>query len=116
MEALCGTSSVGLWPVEAIDSTYANNVIAVINYGDETNGLGQPWNVGNCTVGTGLYPRLNPSSCNPFAASIHSYCDYGDYQCCGILPWTDNAAHHTYVDKYDDDVVAFIQQRLLATL
>ena len=74
MEALCGTSSVGLWPVEAIDSTYANNgmarvtseytgldirlitnlVIAVINYGDETNGLGQPWNVGNCTVGTGV--------------------------------------------------------------
>ncbi|KAJ5666624.1 hypothetical protein N7462_011033 [Penicillium macrosclerotiorum] len=140
MDAICGTSSVGFIPVSALESSYTKNVIAVIAYGDETYFPGQLWNVGNCTLGIGVdkipqeFPRLNPRSCNPYEASLHSYCDYGDSQCentlslwinggswkltnnlfigCGIYPLDNNAAHHTYIEKYDQDVVDFIQSRL----
>lgn len=112
MDAICGTSSFFFDPVSALQSTYAKNVIVAAAYGDETYVPGMPWNTGNCTVGLGIFPRLNPHSCDPFAASLHSYCDYGDSQCCALLPWDDNAAHHTYVDKYNQAVVDFAKQRL----
>ncbi|KAF3393818.1 hypothetical protein F1880_004634 [Penicillium rolfsii] len=80
MDAICGTSSIGFIPVTALDRKYASNVIGVIAYGDETWVPLQSWNVGTCKIGLGLFPRLNPGSCEPFASSIHSYCDVGDSQ------------------------------------
>ncbi|KAJ5243461.1 acetylxylan esterase precursor, partial [Penicillium citrinum] len=112
MEAVCGTSSLLLIPVPPLDPSYNTTVIANIVYGDETFVPFQPWNTGNCTVGAGIFPRLNPSTCDPFASSLHSYCDYGDNQCCSPLPMDDNHAHHTYMKKYDQDVVDFIKERL----
>ncbi|EED24616.1 acetylxylan esterase precursor, putative [Talaromyces stipitatus ATCC 10500] len=113
MNAICGVSSLLIThAVEALDFKYASNVIAVVAYGDETYVPLQSWNVGNCTIGAGIYPRLDPGACEPFASSLKSYCDYGDYQCCSILPDDANAAHHTYFTKYNQDVVAFIQSRL----
>ncbi|KAJ5974621.1 hypothetical protein N7481_011831 [Penicillium waksmanii] len=114
MEALCGTSSLLLIPVPPLDPSYNTSVIANIVYGDETFVPFQPWNTGNCSVGLGIFPRLNPSSCDPFANSLHSYCDYGDNQCCSPLPDDDNLAHHTYMKKYDQDVVDFIKRRLVS--
>ncbi|KAJ5670753.1 uncharacterized protein N7477_006116 [Penicillium maclennaniae] len=107
-------------------------VIAAIAYGDETFVPLQPWDVGDCTVGLRsrepnditeraiantlyqikIFPRLLPITCEPFASSLQSYCDYGDDQCCAVLPADDNAAHHGYVDKYSQDVVNFIEGRL----
>lgn len=55
---------------------------------------------------------MNSAMCSPFSASIHSYCDYGDNQCCSPYPDDGNAAHHNYVKKYNQDVVDFIKQRL----
>ena len=59
-----------------------------------------------------LLPRLNSALCGPFASSIHSYCDYGDEQCCSPYPEDGNAAHHGYIWKYNQDVVDFIKHRL----
>ncbi|KAF5015593.1 hypothetical protein F66182_13020 [Fusarium sp. NRRL 66182] len=113
MDAICGVSSLLVtYYVSALDPHYAQNVIAVVAYGDETYVPFQPWNVGNCTIGAGIYPRLDPAACEPFASSLQSYCDYGDEQCCSVFPLDDNAAHHTYFTKYNQDVVTFIQSRL----
>ena len=62
-----------------------------------------------------LTPRMNAALCDPFGSSLHSYCDYGDEQCCSPYPADGNAAHHTYVTKYNQNVVDFIKYRL-ATL
>ena len=59
-----------------------------------------------------LTPRMNSALCGPFSDSIHSYCDYGDNQCCSPYPEDGNAAHHNYVKKYNQDVVDFIKHRL----
>ncbi|KAJ5112770.1 hypothetical protein N7532_000815 [Penicillium argentinense] len=114
MEAICGTSSLLLIPLPPLDPSYNTTVIASIAYGDETFVPLQPWNTGDCTVGLGEYPRLNPSTCKPFASSLQSYCDYGDALCCSPYPLDDNHAHHTYMKKYDQDVVDFIKHRLKA--
>ncbi|CAG8035809.1 unnamed protein product [Penicillium salamii] len=71
-----------------------------------------PWNVGNCTLGIGVTPRMNSALCGPFSESLHSYCDYGDNQCCSPYPEDGNAAHHNYVHKYNQNVVDFIKLRL----
>jgi hypothetical protein len=55
---------------------------------------------------------MNAALCDPFGSSIHSYCDYGDEQCCSPYPADGNAAHHTYVKKYNQNVVDFIKYRL----
>ncbi|CAL5871695.1 uncharacterized protein PFLUO_LOCUS5948 [Penicillium psychrofluorescens] len=112
MDALCGTSSLLLEEVAAINPKYNTSIITAAAYGDETYVPLMPWNTGNCTLGLGIFPRLDPLSCEPFAASLHSYCDYGDDQCCFILPLDDNKAHHEYIEKYDQDVVDFIKKRL----
>ncbi|KAJ5175796.1 uncharacterized protein N7482_001673 [Penicillium canariense] len=112
MDAICGTSSVGLNPVAALNSTYASSVVGVIVYGDETFIPEQSWNVGTCEIGLGIFPRLDPGSCEPFASSIQSYCDIGDNQCCSPLPLDNNAAHHAYMAKYNQGVVDFIRTRL----
>ncbi|KAJ6116006.1 hypothetical protein N7523_006423 [Penicillium sp. IBT 18751x] len=112
MEAVCGTSSLLLIPTQPFDASLSKTIIAAIAYGDETFVPLQPWDVGDCTVGLGIFPRLLPITCEPFASSLQSYCDYGDDQCCAVLPADDNAAHHGYVDKYSQDVVNFIEGRL----
>ncbi|KAJ5172373.1 hypothetical protein N7492_004966 [Penicillium capsulatum] len=115
MEAICGTSSLGLTNVDALDPSYNKTIIGTIVYGDETYSPFQSWNVGNCTVGAGYFPRLNSGSCSPFASSIQSYCDYGDDQCCAIYPMDNNQAHHTYMAKYNQKVVDFLKRRLDGT-
>ncbi|KAH8699209.1 putative acetylxylan esterase precursor [Talaromyces proteolyticus] len=113
MDGICGTGSIGIYDyVAPLDPKYADYVIGIFTYGDETYAPFQPWNVGNCTIGAGIFPRLNSGACYPFQASLQSYCDYGDNQCCSPLPLDDNAAHHTYVEKYNQDVVNFIISRL----
>ncbi|GAD95059.1 acetylxylan esterase precursor, putative [Paecilomyces variotii No. 5] len=53
MDALCGTSSALLWPVDALDRTYSENIIMAVAYGDETYVPYQSWNDGTCKVGIG---------------------------------------------------------------
>ncbi|KAJ5338019.1 hypothetical protein N7452_004747 [Penicillium brevicompactum] len=113
MDAICGTSEVGFIFVPPLQPSYSKTIIAAIAYGDETYNPGMPWNVGNCTLGIGVTPRMNSALCSPFGASIHSYCDYGDNQCCSPYPADGNVAHHGYVKKYNQDVVDFIKQRLV---
>ncbi|CAG8369578.1 unnamed protein product [Penicillium salamii] len=60
----------------------------------------------------GVTPRMNSALCGPFSESLHSYCDYGDNQCCSPYPEDGNAAHHNYVHKYNQNVVDFIKLRL----
>ncbi|KAJ5312287.1 hypothetical protein N7508_003117 [Penicillium antarcticum] len=134
MDAICGTSQVGFLFVAPLERSYNESIIAAIAYGDETYVPGMPWNVGNCTLGIGvsisltpispstmkhslkcgyeLIPRMNAALCDPFGSSLHSYCDYGDEQCCSPYPADGNAAHHTYVNKYNQNVVEFIKHRL----
>ncbi|KAJ5997709.1 hypothetical protein N7499_005894 [Penicillium canescens] len=112
MDAICGTSQVGFFFVAPLARSYNESIIAAIAYGDETYIPGMPWNVGNCTLGIGLTPRLNAALCDPFGNSLQSYCDYGDEQCCSPYPADGNAAHHTYVTKYNQNVVDFIEYRL----
>ncbi|QQK40345.1 Cutinase [Penicillium digitatum] len=112
MDSLCGTSEVGLIFVAPLARFYNSTIIAAIAYGDETYIPGMPWNVGSCILGIGLLPRLNSALCGPFATSLHSYCDYGDAQCCSPYPEDGNAAHHGYIWKYNQDVVDFIKYSL----
>ncbi|KAJ5178085.1 uncharacterized protein N7500_000784 [Penicillium coprophilum] len=115
MDSLCGTSEIGFFFVAPLAPFYNSIIIAAISYGDITYVPGMPWNVGNCTMGIGLLPRINSALCRPFASSIHSYCDYGDAQCCSPYPEDGNAAHHGYVSKYNQDVVDFVKSRLAMT-
>ncbi|OQE07188.1 hypothetical protein PENVUL_c014G06394 [Penicillium vulpinum] len=103
MDSICGTSEIGFVFVSPIAPFYNSIIIAAIAYGDITYVPGMPWNV---------LPRMNSALCEPFASSIHSYCDYGDAQCCSPYPEDNNAAHHGYVSKYNQDVVDFIKTRL----
>ncbi|KAJ5497004.1 hypothetical protein N7463_008991 [Penicillium fimorum] len=116
MDSLCGTSEIGFFFVAPLAQFYNSIIITAIAYGDITYVPGMPWNVGNCTLGIGrvdqLLPRMNSALCRPFASSMHSYCDYGDAQCCSLYPEDGNAAHHGYVLKYNQDVVNFIKQGL----
>ncbi|KAJ5782789.1 hypothetical protein N7457_004563, partial [Penicillium paradoxum] len=112
MDSLCGTSQIGFIFVGPLSPIYTSIIVAAIAYGDESYVPGMPWNVGNCTLGIGITPRMNSALCEPFASSIHSYCDYGDNQCCSPYPDDGNAAHHAYVSKYNQNVVDFIKHRL----
>ncbi|KAJ5219729.1 hypothetical protein N7468_008933 [Penicillium chermesinum] len=85
-DAVCGTSSLLLSPVAPLDASYNKFVIAAIAYGDETFFPLQKWDKGNCTLGLGQFPRLDPAECEPFADALQNYCDIGDSRCCGILP------------------------------
>ncbi|KAJ5683113.1 hypothetical protein N7462_006278 [Penicillium macrosclerotiorum] len=90
-------------------------VIAAVSYGEETFVPGQPWNVGNCVDGTGIYPRIHPETCAPFASSLQSYCDEDDSTCCLRLPPPSNLAHFLYIFRYNMDVLHFVQRRLNET-
>lgn len=88
MDGLCGTSSLWLTSVSALEPKYNKNgkcephtscfpdlcfanevicaVVAAATYGEETFIPGMPWNAGTCTDGVGvwnLYP--NPRSLDP---------------------------------------------------
>ncbi|KAJ5658190.1 uncharacterized protein N7484_001839 [Penicillium longicatenatum] len=54
MDGLCGTSSLWLNPVSAIEPQYNQNVIAAAAYGEETFIPGMKWNAGTCLDGTGV--------------------------------------------------------------
>ncbi|KAJ5902694.1 hypothetical protein N7495_003222 [Penicillium taxi] len=112
MDGLCGTSSLWLLPVNGIEPLYNTTVVAAAAYGDETYTPMMPWNVGTCDDGTGLYPRLHPEWCDPYAESLQSYCDDGDSSCCLKFPPTDDGAHFTYIFKYNIDLLHFLQKRL----
>ncbi|CAI7579259.1 unnamed protein product [Penicillium pancosmium] len=115
MDGLCGTSSSWLFPVPALEPKYNESVIAAVCYGEETFLPQQPWNIGTCTNGTGLYPRIHPEWCEPFKDSLRSYCDVGDVECCLSNPPGGNLAHFLYIVKYNMDVIHFIQRRLNET-
>ncbi|KAJ5744004.1 hypothetical protein N7533_008874 [Penicillium manginii] len=143
MDGLCGTSSSWLFPVTALEPKYNKSgklhriksiparifrfggrtlnmsgtlVIAAVCYGEETFLPQQPWNIGSCTDGTGLYPRIHPEWCDPFKGSLRSYCDTGDVECCLVNGQSgDNLAHFLYIFKYNMDVIHFIQRRLNET-
>ncbi|KAJ5127406.1 hypothetical protein N7448_008185 [Penicillium atrosanguineum] len=111
MDALCGTSSLWLYPVPALEPSYNRNVIAAATYGEETYLPGESWDVGSCTDGVGLYPRLHPEWCDPYAPSLRAYCDEGDMECC-LNQYPPNDSHFLYIFKYNLDVLRFIQRRL----
>ncbi|KAJ6013942.1 hypothetical protein N7540_008533 [Penicillium herquei] len=115
MDGLCGTSSLWLNPVSAIEPQFNRNVIAAAAYGDETFIPGMPWNAGTCADGVGLYPRIHPEWCDPYARSIRSYCDSGDNSCCMKYPPFDDGAHFFYIFRYNMDLLHFIQRRLNET-
>ncbi|KAJ5242451.1 uncharacterized protein N7469_000778 [Penicillium citrinum] len=114
VSSLCLCSS-WLYDVPALEPKYNESVIAAVCYGEETFLPLQPWNIGSCTNGTGLYPRIHPETCNPFKHSLRSYCDVGDVECCLTNPPGDNLAHFLYIVKYNLDVIHFIQRRLNET-
>ncbi|KAJ5915463.1 hypothetical protein N7466_011396 [Penicillium verhagenii] len=115
MDGLCGTSSLWLNPVSAIEPQYNKNVIAAAAYGEETFIPGMPWNAGTCADGTGVYPRLHPEYCDPYASSIRDYCDEGDSSCCMKYPAWDDGSHFTYIFKYNVDLLRFVERRLAET-
>ncbi|KAF2758827.1 putative acetylxylan esterase precursor [Pseudovirgaria hyperparasitica] len=112
MDAICGTGQIGTIPITAMDSKYNKNVAAIVAYGDETHAPNQPWNVGNCTNGVGYLPRFVNLGCAPFAKAMRSYCDYYDEQCCSYMPNNGNQGHHSYMTKYNGDVVNFIASKV----
>ncbi|KAJ5088242.1 hypothetical protein N7456_011858 [Penicillium angulare] len=138
MDGLCGTSSLWLNPVPGLEPKYNRNgphlsnfpiikptemeigkgterMIAAAAYGEETFIPGMPWNIGTCTNGVGLYPRIHPEWCDPFAASIREYCDTGDNSCCMQYPPIDDGAHFYYIFRYNMDLLHFVQRRLAET-
>ena len=59
MNVLCGTSSVGFAPTDPIASTYNQNVIATVVYGDESRAAGQTYDEGTCeTFGVSISPLI----------------------------------------------------------
>ncbi|KAJ5554402.1 hypothetical protein N7513_004361 [Penicillium frequentans] len=115
MDGLCGTSSLWLDPVSAIEPQYNRSVIAAAAYGEETFIPGMDWNAGTCLDGIGVYPRLHPEWCDAYAASIRDYCDEGDSSCCMKYPPFDDGAHFTYIFRYNIDLLQFVQRRLVET-
>ncbi|KAJ5628255.1 hypothetical protein N7490_010483 [Penicillium lividum] len=115
MDGLCGTSSLWLNHVDAIEPQYNRSVIAAASYGEETFIPGMPWNAGTCKDGLGTYPRIHPEWCDPYAESIRDYCDSGDDACCMKFPPFDDGAHFTYIFKYNIDLLHFIERRLVET-
>ncbi|KAJ5577869.1 uncharacterized protein N7459_006833 [Penicillium hispanicum] len=115
MDGLCGTSSLWLIPVPAIEPSYNRNVIAAASYGEETFMPKMPWDAGTCTDGVGLYPRIHPEWCDPFRESLRSYCDQGDVVCCLKYPPQIDGSHFFYIFRYNLDLLHFVQRRLNET-
>lgn len=84
MDVLCGTSSLWLYPVPALEPYYNRNgkraphtsvqdsltrfctlVIAAATYGEETFVPGTRWDVGTCTDGVGVSKEEATSKTSP---------------------------------------------------
>lgn len=100
MNALCGGN---YYPFSnaapALAASYANNIIAVILYGQETRVAGQSYDLGTCNSNAPVgccslgadfllltffqhLARPNPSSCAAFAPVIMDFCFADDADCC----------------------------------
>ncbi|KAL9058017.1 MAG: hypothetical protein Q9162_002009 [Coniocarpon cinnabarinum] len=80
LDTLCGTSEIGFLPTAPYTSDFASQLSSIAIFGDPTHIPGQPYDRGNGTH-FGLFPRLNPGACDPFADKLRSYCNDGDPVC-----------------------------------
>ncbi|KAK4118998.1 carbohydrate esterase family 5 protein [Parathielavia appendiculata] len=101
--ALCGGAG----------ATLTGNALAAVKaaifMGDPHNVVGLPYNVGTCQA-QGFAARPRGFQCSPASPSIiQSYCDSTDPYCC---TGNDANSHQQYVNKYGQQALAFIKNKL----
>ncbi|EKG12871.1 Carboxyl transferase [Macrophomina phaseolina MS6] len=89
---------------------YAGALLAIIQMGDPRFVAGKSFDAGN-SKRNGLFPRPANISCDAYGDRIRSYCDEGDTYCAG---GNNTLIHVTYLDRYTDDAVDFVNSKLAA--
>ncbi|CAM1505888.1 Fc.00g115250.m01.CDS01 [Cosmosporella sp. VM-42] len=108
-DALCGGNAAGKGPVTPpIASNIADNVAAIVLYGDPRNVAGKTFDKGTSTT-NGIFPRPSTQSCDIFANVTASYCDRGDPVC---AKGNNLAVHFMYPQKYNKAAARFVNQKL----
>ena len=87
-------------------------VKAVVTYGETSHVPGQTWDFGTSTL-PGLFPRLDPAACDPFASKIRDYCNFDDPFCAS----GGNLTVHLedYFLQYDKEAADFIIAQVTGT-
>ncbi|KAH7032380.1 cutinase [Macrophomina phaseolina] len=110
-DALCGGGGVlGNAYTAPVEGMVGERVLAIIQMGDPRFVAGKSFDAGNSTR-NGLFPRPANISCDAYGDRIRSYCDEGDTCCAG---GNNTLIHVTYLDRYTDDAVDFVNSKLAA--
>ncbi|KAK3354024.1 cutinase-domain-containing protein [Lasiosphaeria hispida] len=112
MDALCGNSEAGFTASADLVAGYRSSVVAAVTFGDPSHTLNAPWNVGTSN-NTGIFPRQNFTSCEPYTDMIRGWCDTGDVYC---DRGNNTKTHGSYFANYTLDAAEFIVERYNASL
>lgn len=112
-DTLCGTDDGKNFKLTPdLSSSYEDNIIAVVLFGDPSHVVGAAWNEGTSTR-NGIFPRQNNSACDPYSSKMRSWCDTGDIYCDS---GNNTKTHGTYFANYTMDAVNFIIEKFNETL
>ncbi|KAK0732253.1 cutinase-domain-containing protein [Lasiosphaeris hirsuta] len=112
MDALCGNSEEGFMASADLAAGFRASVVAAVTFGDPSHTLDAPWNVGTSNR-TGIFPRRNLTSCEPYTDTIRGWCDEGDVYC---DRGNNTRTHGSYFANYTLDAAEFIVERYNASL
>ncbi|PGH13978.1 hypothetical protein AJ80_06118 [Polytolypa hystricis UAMH7299] len=109
-DTLCGGGGVaGIGSATPpISTEVSDKVAAIIMMGDPRHIVDAPFNVGTSRK-DGLFPRLDPQSCDSFADRMQSFCDSGDTFCDSGF---NTLVHLGYVTKYGNQAAAFVNGKI----
>ncbi|KAG6363967.1 hypothetical protein INS49_009070 [Diaporthe citri] len=82
-DALCGRddgTGTALSDTPELGGEYAENIVAVVMFGDPSHSVNATFNQGNSTR-NGIFARNNVTACEPFTSRMRSWCDANDLYC-----------------------------------
>lgn len=107
MDTLCGTDELLFKdsPPETAQ-TVVDMLSSAVAFGDPSHIAGLSYDRGNGTK-NGVFPRLDPGACDPFATIIRNYCNDGD-PFCDSGDDLDAHVDGAYVRAHGDDAVTWV--------
>ncbi|KAJ2894712.1 acetylxylan esterase 2 [Zalerion maritima] len=111
-DLVCGTSEALFDGSDDLSADYSSNIVAVVLFGNPAHLGNASWNAGTSTE-DGIFPRTEPSLCDPYADKMRSWCDTGDIYCDS---GNDTSVHGTYFDKYTDEATEWVVSMYEAAL
>jgi hypothetical protein len=98
--------------VTPVSTAISSHVVAIANFGDPGDVVGQSWDLGTATH-NGLFPRssaqLRLLAAFGGSSKISAWCDSNDPYCAGGVNLT---VHLTYLDRYQSAAASFVLSKI----